>query len=327
MSDCTPIFLFGMDRSGTTLLAMMVGAHPEIAVPLATTGMWYEFADRLGNYHNLRTSGDLQRIVNDVAEHERIRLWRTELDLARIVSDVHEGGIESVVAAFHKEYARQKQKRCWANSDIATLDQMHRAYHWFPNARFVHIIRDGRDVALSNQTTPYGRGNIYECAEKWTASLRTNLRMGAILGSDHYHVVRYEKLILDAEQTLTQLCGFIGVPFSREMLNYGASVDERVPQEKQWLWPALKLPPQASKVERWRHEMTVTQRIVFERIAGPLLKELDYPVYEHIPRRLSALFLELLYLLDRGGRSQRFLRKMGYHRESLLERMRRARPD
>jgi hypothetical protein len=315
LSD-NPIFLFGFERSGTTLFSMMVGAHPDIAVPLATTGMWY----RIYNQFKCNQFQSLEQLIQFISEHDRIKLWRKTLDIDRIYNDSIADDFSSVVAAFHREYARQCHKPYWANNDIATLDEMHIAHQWFPNARFVHIVRDGRDVALSNQTMPYGCGNIYECAEKWRFRVMMNLRMGALLGSDHYHLVRYESLILEPEQTLTQLCQFLNVPYSPRMLQYGQTVDERVPQEKQWLWPELKLAPQRSKIGRWQKEMTQNQRIVFEENAASLLNELGYPIYQNIPRRVSAYLLEFIYFIDRGGRMKRLLAKFGYVKKTKLER-------
>src|SRR3546814_11348155 len=74
------------------------------------------------------------------------------------------GDYGAVVARFHAAYAEAKGKPCWANVDIATLDHMDLVNSWFPQARFLHIIRAGRDVALSHQTMPYGAGNIAECS-------------------------------------------------------------------------------------------------------------------------------------------------------------------
>src|SRR3546814_12084452 len=64
---------------------------------------------------------------------------------------------------------------------------------WFPQARFLHIIRDGRDVALSHQTMPYGAGNIAECARAWVNRTTTNAKMGRILGAARYMTVRSEE--------------------------------------------------------------------------------------------------------------------------------------
>ena len=158
----------------------------------------------------------------------------------------------------------------------------------------MHILRDGRDVALSHQTMPYGSGNIAECAEAWVRRTTTNAKMGRILGPDRYFALRYEDLILDTRPTLERLCAFLGVAFSEQMLRYGEMVDEKVPEDRRWLWPALNKPPEKSKVGRWRHEMSPTQRIVFEGIAndgrtqrmGSPLPSFGLPF--QIPLRVSA---------------------------------------
>jgi len=317
-----PAFLFGMERSGTTLLSMMVGAHPEIAVPLATTGLWFDFHARLADYSNLCSGADIDRLVVDVLAHERIRLWRTMLDAGRIRAAIRPSDFGSVVAAFHAEYARAHGKSRWANIDIATLDNMHVADRWFPNARFVHIVRDGRDVAISNQTMPYGAGNIAECAEAWKRRITISLRMGDILGPDRYLPFRYESLILQPQTTLARICTFLGLPFHEDMLAYGETVDARVPADKQWLWPELKSPPQTSKVDRWRREMSENQRVVFEGIAADTLREMGYETYEQLPRRVGAHLLELGYFLGRGRRIERLLGRFGIKRRTRLERRR-----
>ena len=83
-----PTFLFGMERSGTTLLSMMVGAHPEIAVPLATTGLWIDFGQRLEEFGRLERKDDQVRMVGAILAHERIRLWDAPLDRDRILADL-----------------------------------------------------------------------------------------------------------------------------------------------------------------------------------------------------------------------------------------------
>ncbi|GAB4154476.1 MAG: sulfotransferase [Sphingomonadales bacterium] len=325
MSDQTTnapaIFMFGMERSGTTLLSMMVGAHPEIAVPLATTGMWITFADKLASFGNLQTDKDIRRFIDDIMLHERIALWDSTLDSERIYGASRTGDYGSIIAAFHQEYARQKHKPIWANMDITTLDHMEKLAIWLPQARFVHIVRDGRDVALSHQTMPFGGGNIMECAIKWNNRISTNMRLGHLLGPDRYHLLRYEDIILEPETSLKSLCDFIGVPFDPSMLHYGEMVDSKVPKDRQWLWPELKQPPQPSKVYRWRQEMRSIQQAVFERAAGNLLRRLDYP--EGAFRDASVVgthLAELYYFLERGGRTKRFVQKLGLKNRSKLER-------
>ena len=320
MNSIPPLFMFGFERSGTTLLSMIVGAHPEIAVPLNVTGMWYRYGRQLERYQRLRTQGDLEQLVVDLLEEERIQLWDVELHRDDVMGGLETGNFAAVVARFHELYAVAKGKPHWGNLDIATLDNMDLAHLWFPEARFIHIVRDGRDIALSHETMPYGVANTLEAAEKWRHRLTVSLKMGAILGTNRYLVVRYEDLILDTQNVLTKMCEFIGVPFSSEMLNYPEMVSKKVPEDRRWLWPALDQPPDKSKVNRWRREMSETKRIVFEGAAHDMLGELSYETYDQIPKRVSAYAFELWCFLGRGGRFRRIAKRLGLQRESKLQR-------
>lgn len=316
-----PIFLFGMERSGTTLLSMMIGAHPLVAVPLATTGMWVDFARRLErDFNGLAGPGDVARLVDAIRAHERIGLWDTELDREALLADLPLQDYGAIVARFHAGYARAKGKPFWANVDIATLDGMDLVNGWFSGARFLHIVRDGRDVALSHQTMPYGAGNIAECARAWVSRTTTNAKMGRILGPERYMTVRFEDLVLAAPETLERICRFMQIPYNEGMLRYGDMVEEKIPPDRRWLWPAISRPPQQSKVGRWRQRMTRSQRIVFEGIANRTLKEWGYDAYDQVPRSVTAYLLDLWYYLIQGGRLRRLRRKFGFRPVSLLER-------
>ncbi len=315
-----PIFLFGFERSGTTLLSMMVGAHPDLALPLTVTGLWYKYGGKLGKYNDLAGREDVQSLVIDLLEEERIRLWDEELTPEDIFAAGEIHSYPDVVAAFHQAYAEKKGKTHWANLDIATLDEMHRAVNWFPEAKFLHIVRDCRDVALSHETMPYGASNPLECAQNWERRLSANRKMGAMLGSDQYMVIRYEDLVLQPEETLGKVCGFLELEYSDKMLSYGSMVESKIPADRRWLWPDLDKAPQADRCNQWKSKMPAYKRIIIEGEAGGLLKQLGYETYKTIPKSITAYLMELWYFLGRGGRFKRLQRKIGLGRPSKLER-------
>lgn len=314
------VFMFGYERSGTTLLSMIVGAHPGIAVPLTVTGLWYRYAARLADYDHLENVQALERLVDDLLLEERIQLWDEEIPREEVLTGLAPGSYPAVVRRFHEVYARRKGKARWANLDIATLTAMDTANDWFPEARFVHIVRDPRDVALSHETMPYSSGNTLDCAVRWQERLSTNLKMGRILGSERYHVLRYEDLIGDTERTLTQLCEFIGVAYDPRMLDYPQMVDEKVPRHRRWLWPALDTPPDVSKMGQWRTRMGPAKRFVVESNAEPTIRALGYPLEGRPGSALPGHLFEFYCFLDRGSRFRRLARRFGIQRQSKLER-------
>lgn len=320
LTAAPPVFVFGFERSGTTLISMMLGAHPELAVPLTVTGLWYRYARRLSAYEGLATPDALARLVGDLLAEERIRLWDVRLDRDELLAGLAGARYPDVVRRFHEAYAGRKGKPRWGNLDIATLDDLDLAHAWFPDARFVHIVRDGRDVALSHETMPYGAATTLECAERWRHRLTVNLKMGAILGPERYLVVRYEDLVLEAPATLARICRFIGLEYSAEMLGYTRMVGEKVPADRRWLWPALDQPPDPSKAFAWKRRMGTAKRLVFEDVAGDLLGQLGYERPPAVSKTAGRYAYEVYCFLNRGGRFRRLAARVGFRRRSQLER-------
>jgi hypothetical protein len=308
--DRSPFFMFGFDRSGTTLLSMMVGAHPDLAVPFSCTGLWYRYAGKLERYGNLEEQDNLTLLVGDLLREERIQLWDVPLTSDDVLSAIRGRDYPSVVAAFHSAYAAKLGKPRWGNIDIATIDDMDVVNAWFADARFIHIVRDGRDVALSHEKYRYGLSNTLETAMQWDRRVSANLKMGSILGEERYLVIRYEDLVLHSKDILQKICDFLGVRFSEEMLEYDKSVRRRVPEEKLWLWPKLDSKPDKNNTYRWKEVMSRNKRIVFERNAGELLAKLGYDRVEEGGGRVGAHFLELLHFLGRGHRLRRLSRRI-----------------
>jgi len=306
-----PVFMFGFERSGTTMLSMMMGAHPDLAVPFSATGLWYRYADRLETYGALAAANDVERMVDELLREERIGLWDAELDRNAILDGLELGSYAAVVARFHAAYAAAKGKPHWGNIDIATLYHMDQVNRWFPDARFIHIVRDCRDVALSHKTYAYGASNVLECAELWKHDIHANLMAGSMLDEHRYLVVRYEDLVLDCENTLRRLCRFAGLAFAPEMMAYHETVSERIPESRRWLWPDITRAPVAGNVYRWRNTMPAADQAIVSGVAGELLDQFGYEPTGKAKKSLWPFLKELWYFAGRGHRFNRLLVKFG----------------
>src|SRR5687768_2930367 len=145
-----PFFLIGFQRSGTTLLRVMLDSHPEVAVPLDTVGLWSRYAGRLAHYGYLATRADRRRLVVDLLEEERIRLWEVALDPDRVLALAEaaetaavtrkagtaaagpDGRYASLVAAFYRACAEARGKRRWGDKDPGNMTRLPQLDAWFP---------------------------------------------------------------------------------------------------------------------------------------------------------------------------------------------------
>ena len=192
--------------------------------------------------------------------------------------------------------------------DIANMDRLALLRAWFPEAKFVHIVRDPRDVALSFIGYRYGTSNILEVARQWALAVGTSLRESALIGEGNYHLMRYEDLILSPEDTLRKLCTFIDLPYSEQMLHYTKMVDDKVPQDRRDLWPLLDQKPQRDKVNQWRTRLSPAKCAVVEDWSAPTIDTLGYERSIKGKRPLASFLWELWYFIDRGDRFKRLLK-------------------
>jgi hypothetical protein len=291
-----PFFIVGFQRSGTTLLRLMLDNHPDLAIPLDTVGLWAKYEDRLADYAGLATDADARRLVTDLLAEERIRLWEVPLTADGILALRQRAGFPGIVDAFHLGYAAAKGKRAWGDKDPGNMERIDRISRWFPACKVIHIVRDGRDACLSQQQQSFGIQDLFDCACAWREQVEWVRRIGGVLGAERYFELRYEDLVTDAAPILQQLCRFLGVTYSPQMLEYHRDVKRSVPDEKRHIWPLLDKPPQKDAAGRWKKAMSQGERVGFEKRAGSMLRAMNY---ETLPVLTGAARAELAHLVGR----------------------------
>lgn len=280
MRDSEPFSIFpfvvGSGRSGTTLLRSMLNAHPELAIPreshflidLAANRSTYEGAE------GLRLSPFISRLRNDP--------WLSVWDLR---PEVMEGGVAaaaprdlpSAIRALYETYARAHGKKLYGDKTPSYVMHMTTLSGLFPEARFVHLIRDGRDVALSFLEARFGPTTVEEAALHWRQRVARGRAGGRRIGPARYRELRYEDLVAEPEASLREVCRFLDLPFRGEMLQYQNRMDDfsrgaALPQHH----ANLSRPPTSTR--SWRREMSSSQVSRFELLAGKELESAGYPL-------------------------------------------------
>ncbi|MBA3384882.1 MAG: sulfotransferase [Actinobacteria bacterium] len=261
------VVVLGVSRSGTTLLKAMLDAHSQLAIPSESY-----FLPQLWDRHGERPERDA--FVEDLTRLERVREWGVDPEDVRARLPERPTFAEAI-QSIYRLYAEARGKARFGDKTplyMQHLDVLERA---FPGARYVHIVRDGRDAAFSllamtrkprfNLSRPRGVGDF---AVAW----RREVRAAQVFGRTHaYHEIRYEDLVEQPESRLREVCVFLGLEYEPAMLEYHRREDPSLYADH----PRLAEPP-VRDTRSWRREMRPADAELFEAIAGDLLAELGY---------------------------------------------------
>jgi len=270
-------FIVGCGRSGTTLLRAMLDAHPMLAVPYESH--WVVAHARRRRVYERGGGFDVDAFCADLATDERFARWDVPIgELARSLRDDPVATYPDAVRRVYAIYAARRGKPRYANKTGKYVLRIPELVGMFPEAVFVHLIRDGRNVALSRRAVAWGSDRFDEAVLSWREQVRAARRAARRLGlsPDRYLEVRYEHLVTDPEEVARRVCGFLHLDFDPCMLDTSAKADEIIGQV---LDPAehqnLRLPPTPG-LRDWRAEMTPREVALFEALAGGTLADFGY---------------------------------------------------
>jgi hypothetical protein len=276
------VFIVGSPRSGTTLLARMVDAHPSIAVIHELQWIPRFFEKRRG----LTSSGSVTpKIIPKLLENRRFA--RLKAGRAELEELIGAGGAAyaSFVSALFDRYGEMERKSLVGEKTPAYGRSLPTLHALWPRTRYIHVIRDGRDVSLSMVTwgkasraagrfaRAWHRDPVITTALFWEWNVRLALEAAATFGPGLYHEVRYEAFVADPAGECAELCTFLDLPFDDAMLrsHEGRTRPDPVLEGDQvWL-------PVTSGLRDWRTQMSRDDVERFEAAAGQLLDELGYP--------------------------------------------------
>jgi hypothetical protein len=249
-----PIFIVGCQRSGTTLLRLMLDSHPNVSCGPET-----------------RFLQDFAKLTSE--SWDRLSLYGFPksywLDKAADFFD-----------SFQAEYAKSRGKARWADKTPRYALSLAYINELFPTSQIVHVIRDGRDVVASHRDR-WGYRSALKAVEKWPRYIRAARRVGDRLADDRYTEVRYEDLVLDTEPTLRQLVQFLGEPWDDAVLEYDKAPHDVAGRYEQFSSDRRQDgsedgPVYRSRVGAHRHEIDPLLRALIAIRAGSTLRALGY---------------------------------------------------
>jgi len=260
----SPVFLVGAERSGTTLLRLILDHHPQVYF-----------------HHEFEYAVDM---VGDDGTHPSVEAYAATMATDRVFQHAREvipSGLDycAVVDSFLQVKQSASKKPVIGATVHRNMDRL--LYIW-PDARFIHLVRDPRDVSRSIVAMGWA-GNTWVAAERWLDAEQRWDRLRSRISDDRFVEVRYENLVANAPAELQRICHFLGVRWNGSMLRYDADSTYSAPDQ--------------SLAFQWKRKAPARDLQLVEARVGRLLASRGYvpsglPVLDPSPQEIDAIIRE-----------------------------------
>ncbi len=265
------------------MLQRILDAHPQAAICPETFWIPYYYKNRIGLTSDGMITEELCRRLLDYYKFYRMRIGPEALEA--LTATAGPSSYSAFISRIFDLYGQGRGKPLVGDKTPDYVRNIPTLHALWPEAKFVHLIRDGRDVCLSathwkrkaegfrGLYPTWGEDPVSTAAFWWEWHVRPGREAGRLLGPGRYHEIRYESLVERPDEESARLCGFLGLSHDPAMLRYhekqfmtGIGLDAK----EAWL-------PVTSGLMDWRSQMPAGDVERFEAAAGGLLDLLGYP--------------------------------------------------
>ena len=288
-----PFFVVSAPRSGSTLLRLILDAHPRLAVP--PPGWLFDMVyPYLYSYGDLAQPSNLLALAEDILQTPTVGKWPVKPDPAALAGAAREPTFRGLYEALHLAYAAAEGKQRWGEKTPRNCFWIDEIRALFPDAQFIHIVRDGRDQAIDISDSLLWPYTVYSGAYLWRRYVGAIRESAGRLPADAYCEVRYEDLCAGPESAIRRLCDFLREEFDPVML-----APHETRSARAWsghpLHSKTAQPISTRYCGMYRTRLPASDVAVLDALIGDALKWFSYPVSgtaSPVPPRLAAQLLE-----------------------------------
>ncbi|HYC84073.1 MAG TPA: sulfotransferase, partial [Chryseosolibacter sp.] len=185
-----------------------------------------------------------------------------------------------VFTRIYEQKATQENARYWCCKSMESIAYYKEIEDSGLRPFYIHIFRDGRDVALSFMRAIVGPKHIYFLAKKWKEEQALSLQLEEHVDKKRFITVRYEDLIHDAASVVRSICDKLGIAYSEKAMDYFHSAESVNTANSGRMWRNVAKPIMSDNHDKFLRELSKEQLMIFERVAGNMLVKLGYkPLY------------------------------------------------
>jgi hypothetical protein len=316
MPSDRPIFVVGCPRSGTTLLQLMLHAHPRIAIPPETRFLLPVYESRC-DFGDLRETANRRELARCIVEPKETKFADLGLDPEEVAAEIAAGPptVGSALGIVFRAYARRFGRVRWGDKRPSYFRRLDVLLRMFPDAQIVNLIRDGRDCVASLKEMPWYTLDTFHAVSTWTEAIDAGRRAARRLGPGSYHEMSYERLVADPQTELGGLCAFLGEEYHPAMARPQHMAKVAVPAHKNWHARTYDS-VDSGRVGSWAQRLEPWEIALCESVMGARLADKGYEG-TGAPRPSAAHLARYLRISTR--------RRLAVRRDIGVDRMRRWR--
>lgn len=268
------VFIGGCSRSGTTLLGSMLGVHQHCICSPESHFKIEILRSLSGDKEHI----NLKEVMDYTAKHWRFQIWELPINTEYIVDEAAGDSYGDLLNWVVSQYATHEGKSAaniWIDHTPENTSYTETLLGLFPNAKFIHIIRDGRAVAASIKPLDWGPNSIVKAARWWMRMVSFGLAAESCLPPDRIMRVKYEDLVIDPEGTLQSLCRFLNLSYNPEMKE---ATGFRLPRYTIRQHRFVGQKPNRQVPDRWKKQLRPREIEIFEHQTRDFLSFLAYPL-------------------------------------------------
>jgi hypothetical protein len=260
-----PVFVVGHGRSGTSILSTLLRSHLQVA--FGTESQFFvRYYRQLTRYGDLKREPNRRFLVEDLSRErffQRSKKYGVRLDVERAVRDADPQTYAGVLAAIMRQNAECQQMERWGDKTPEYTAHLPLLRELFPTAQFIHIVRDGRDVALSGYQMHFGAKNAFAAARQWSSMLRQVQAFAATMPETAFMELRYEDLLTNTARAFEQIIGFL-------------DIEDPDGEVKARIGAAAAADLRAGNFGKWKTDLSRREQEMFVAIAGSELAHYGY---------------------------------------------------
>jgi len=282
-TDIKQLFILGAPRSGTTFLASLLRSS-QYGAPIESQFV-VKYFTVLNNYGDLNQFSNFNRLLGDITRERAVMQWQLELDAAqlhqKLVDSAGQVNYSDLIDELFLARSEAAGRRAWGDKTPHYLGEVEVLNTLFPAARYLYIVRDGRDVALSLLQKDWGPNNLFTAAEYWVRLNKVNPTLTQLIDSGKVYFLRYEDLATDVEQHVRDIAAFLGEDISESEIERLATTVRK------------------DNSYKWKQALSDRKIQLFDSVAHETLVRFGYEVAQQQPSRVSTVQRIIYQIHDR----------------------------